>query len=286
MRRPSIMLGALLLVAALPRAAASQDPVRFYEDNCATCHTIGGGVAGGPDLKGVTTRRDREWLIRFLLDPDAFAKDPAVIQMIKDADGLAMGQTDGLTRELAEAILGLIEKQSGGIPAAQVVEAFAPFTSDEIARGRALFNGTTRLSANGPACVACHLGGDLPPVTAGRLAPDLRDVHQRLGGGRGVTAWLGATQSPMMRSLYRDARLTGDESRALAAFLETQPQTSAPGWPVAPPFLGGVIAAALTLVLTGAVWSRRFRGVRRPLVNRARHHVRTLPRRNTPGGSR
>ena len=286
MRRPSILLGAVLLVAALPRAAASQDPAKFYEDNCATCHTIGGGVAGGPDLKGVTARRDREWLIRFLLDPDAFAKDPAVIQMIKDADGLAMGRTDGLTRELAEAILLLIDRQSGGIPAAPVVETFAPFTSDEIARGRALFNGTTRLSANGPACIACHLGGDLSPVTAGRLAPDLADVHQRLGGGRGVAVWLGATQSPMMRSLYRDARLTGDEARAVAAFLETQPPTPAPGWSVPPHLLGGLVAAALTLMLAGAVWSRRFRGVRHPLVNRARHRVRTLPGRNRLGGSR
>jgi mono/diheme cytochrome c family protein len=286
MRRMRLTVGAFLLAASLPRAAAAQEPATFYEENCATCHTIGGGVAGGPDLRGVTARRDREWLLRFLLDPDAFAKDPVVIQMIKEADGLAMGPTEGLTRQLAEALLVFIEKTSGDIPAAAVAEAFAPFTPEEIARGRALFNGTSRLSARGPACIACHIGGDLRPFTAGRLAPDLGDVHQRLGGARGVAAWLGATQSPMMRSLYRDARLTGDEARALAAFLETQPQMPMRGWAVPPHLLGGLIAAVLTLVLAGAVWRRRLRDIRRPLVRGARHRTRSVPGRTTLGGFR
>ena len=47
----------LLLVTA---TLSGQDPRTFFRQNCANCHTIGGGRLTGPDLKGVTERRDRQ----------------------------------------------------------------------------------------------------------------------------------------------------------------------------------------------------------------------------------
>lgn len=279
------LAGVLLLVAWLPATSRAQDPATFYDDNCATCHTIGGGVLGGPDLKGITARRDRDRLIRFLLDPDAFANDPLRVQMIKDADGLAMGPTEGLTRDLAEKLLLFIEQQSGGIPSPPA-EAFAPLTPEEAVRGRAIFEGRTPLAAGGAACVACHSGGDLPAFAGGRLAPDLGDVHQRLGGGKGLTAWLGGTPTPMMRSLYSDARLTAEEARGVAAFLETTsaaPPVRRAGFPHV---LGGLTGGLLALALIAGVGHHRFRSVRRPMVDAARRHARTLPGRHTLGGLR
>jgi mono/diheme cytochrome c family protein len=40
-----------------PAANAQQDAETFYKQNCAACHTIGGGKLLGPDLKGVTKAR-------------------------------------------------------------------------------------------------------------------------------------------------------------------------------------------------------------------------------------
>lgn len=272
MRCSVMLLVALSVATVLPSPALAQQPATFYEENCASCHTIGQGVQGGPDLKGVTTRRDREWLIRFLLDPDAFATDPAVVQMIKEADGLAMGPTEGLTRELAEALLVHIEQQSADPGAPSAAEGFAPFTADEVALGRALFSGRTRLSAGGPACASCHRAADLPAFSGGRLGPDLMDVHQRLGGGRGVTAWMGTTQSPMMRALYRDSRITPDEARALAAFMEVRPAEPRPVGATPPHVLGGLAGGLLVVAIVGAAGARRFRAVRRTLVDGYRTH--------------
>lgn len=42
----------------------------LFRSRCAACHTIGKGDAVGPDLAGVTTRRDRDWLARWLAAPD------------------------------------------------------------------------------------------------------------------------------------------------------------------------------------------------------------------------
>jgi len=42
----------------------------FFESRCGACHTIGQGDKVGPDLAGVTARRDRGWLVRYLKAPD------------------------------------------------------------------------------------------------------------------------------------------------------------------------------------------------------------------------
>ena len=42
----------------------------FFQSRCGACHTIGDGDRVGPDLAGVTTRRDRTWLARYLAEPD------------------------------------------------------------------------------------------------------------------------------------------------------------------------------------------------------------------------
>jgi protein SCO1 len=42
----------------------------LFAKECAPCHTIGQGDKIGPDLKYVTRVRDREWLERFIREPD------------------------------------------------------------------------------------------------------------------------------------------------------------------------------------------------------------------------
>jgi protein SCO1 len=42
----------------------------LFNLRCSACHTIGQGDAVGPDLLGVTTRRDHTWLERYLMEPD------------------------------------------------------------------------------------------------------------------------------------------------------------------------------------------------------------------------
>jgi mono/diheme cytochrome c family protein len=286
MRRLVMALAALTLVAPLPPALSAQDdPAVFYEDNCASCHSIGEGVIGGPDLKGVTARRDRAWLIQFLLKPEAFASDPVVKRMIDEADGAEMETTEGLTPELAEALLQLIEQRSG--VAAAPARPERPVTATDVELGRAIFMGRTKLTASGAPCIACHAAGDVRPPVAGRLGADLAQVHDRLRGRRGVNAWLGSPPTPMMRALYRPAPLTADEAHALSAFLELPVDQATAGAPALPPFvLAGTAGGLLFVGLIGGVWTRRFRSVRRPLVARA-HHWHPGPR-HAPGagGSR
>jgi len=42
----------------------------LFGSRCSACHTIGQGEKMGPDLLGVTTRRTRAWLARYVAEPD------------------------------------------------------------------------------------------------------------------------------------------------------------------------------------------------------------------------
>ncbi len=59
---------------------------------CAPCHTVGRGDFVGPDLKGVTARRDRAWLIRYLVAPDVLRnkKDPIAVELDAKYKGVSM----------------------------------------------------------------------------------------------------------------------------------------------------------------------------------------------------
>jgi protein SCO1/2 len=51
-----------------------------FQTRCVGCHTVGKGDEVGPDLAGVTARRDRSWLTRYIYEPD---------QMLADGDPIA-----------------------------------------------------------------------------------------------------------------------------------------------------------------------------------------------------
>jgi protein SCO1 len=53
----------------------------LYRRLCAGCHTVGKGTKVGPDLAGVAERRDRDWLLQFISNPEKLRaqKDPVAL---------------------------------------------------------------------------------------------------------------------------------------------------------------------------------------------------------------
>ncbi len=283
-RSVHVRTGALVLLGALllpPDPSFAQDVVRFYEENCSACHTIGGGAQGGPDLAGVTGRVDRAWLIRFMVDPDAVVKsgDPYALKILRENDDSLMPATEGLTPDLAERLLRYIEQQSGAAPGAApaVVQGEQPPSPEEVEAGRALFVGTTRLARGGPACLGCHHLSGVEGIDGGRLGPDLALTHTRLRGRAGVDAWLANPPTPVMKAVYRRASMDDAERHAFVALFAAVAERKASSAPrrlldarLAATALG---AAALATLAMGFVWRRRFRGVRQPYVDAARRRL-------------
>jgi mono/diheme cytochrome c family protein len=81
--------------------------------HCAACHTIGGGAQIGPDLNGVTARRDRDWLRRFIAAPDRMNADGDAIAVgLRQAYGKARMPNLDLSDEDVAAVIDYIDGQS------------------------------------------------------------------------------------------------------------------------------------------------------------------------------
>jgi cytochrome c2 len=257
----------VILLLLLPWPAPAQDIAAYYDEHCAACHTIGGGAQAGPDLKDVGKHRSREWLVRFLVDPEGFVSrgDPIAVHLVEEWQGIVMPATPGLTPAVAEALLAHIERQSAGGPA---VVAERPVTAADGALGAEFFTGARRFERGGPPCLGCHELASIGDVRGGSLGPDLTTAHQRLGGQRGLAAWLSAPPTPMMRALYRSAAMTDDERHVVAAVLGGTPEALPSARPagVRSIAIAALEGAVLLLALAGFVWRRRFRAVRRQLL--------------------
>ncbi len=96
---------------------------QIFQDYCASCHTIGKGILVGPDLAGVTSRREESWLFRQIKEPNLLIeeKDPIAIQLLQEFDDMPMVEL-GLEDAEVKAVISYlksIEQQvsvSTGIP--------------------------------------------------------------------------------------------------------------------------------------------------------------------------
>lgn len=88
----------------------------LFQNGCSACHSIGGGDQLGPDLLGVTERRQRNWLERFILVPDEVldAGDPIANELLKKYKGVRMPNL-GLARDEVADILAYIETKTGEV---------------------------------------------------------------------------------------------------------------------------------------------------------------------------
>lgn len=94
----------VLVPAALGQTGAEKGKEIFQQKACAACHTIGGGKLAGPDLAGVTERRETEWLKKWLKSPETMLmSDPIAREML----GIYMVPmpNQGLTDEEIEVLI-------------------------------------------------------------------------------------------------------------------------------------------------------------------------------------
>lgn len=278
------VVGAVVLALLSP--AKGQDAAQYFKTNCMSCHTIGGGRLVGPDLKDVTQRRDRDWLIRFMKDPQAVINsgDPVARQLLEEYGGVMMPASPGMTDAVADRVLELIEAESAreDSPFKGVQVSDRPFMPKDIRHGRDLFTGRHPLESGGPACIACHTLPQLGALGGGELGPDLTKAIERLGGRSGLSAWLSAPATPTMQALYQHRPLDSEEILALVACMQDAAQNHSPTSPALGRFiflLIGVMTAVAGLSALNRIWSRRIRNISPSLVHEA--HAKVLNERST-----
>lgn len=149
----------------------------IFRKRCTACHTYGKGIKVGPDLKGVTDRRTRPWLLKFISSSSTVIQsgDPTATQLFREFKQERMPDWTDLSPEQIGNILdyfaaaGPLQKEPDERDATTASGA-------EIARGEKLFHGEARLQNGGRACDICHsiAGGESKD---GHLGPDLTAAY-------------------------------------------------------------------------------------------------------------
>lgn len=263
----------VLLAAASLWAQPDSPPADYFRQNCANCHTVGGGRLTGPDLKGVTERREREWLVRLLQNPRAMIEsgDADALRLQQEARGVLMPIAPNMDPARARALLDLIDVESK-LPRSQFAGSQIsdrPLTEQDVARGRQIFLGTQPLTSRGASCMSCHTVKGLGGLGGGRLGPDLTLVYERLQGRKGLGAWMMSPASPIMGPVFKTKPLQPEEILALVAFFEDSARQGGQDNSAAPLsfFLLGLGLMVIGMVSLDAIWKDRLGGVRRALVN-------------------
>jgi mono/diheme cytochrome c family protein len=271
LRRLTLTVCTLLVAAS---GAWAQETADFFRQNCVSCHTIGGGRLTGPDLKNIDDRQDRNWLVRWMLNPRAVidSGDPYAQDMLSEARQSVMPTISGMTEARAENLLDLIAEESAleesQFKGLQLSDR--PFTERDVERGQALFTGNTPFTNGGTPCFSCHTIPGLSGLGGGRLGPELTGAFERLGGRRNMGAWLYAPATPTMAPLFRDHALEEEEILVLLAVFESA--ALAPEEDGSADVLSFLLLAfggtVLALVVCDRIWKRRSLQVRAPMVER------------------
>lgn len=268
-----LLSAASLCGAAEESGAASGDIARLaqkggaiFQDRCSVCHSIGGGDrATGPDLQGVTERRDREWVLRIIRDPAGLAAEKdAQMAALVETYGMSMPDLDVSEAE-AQALLAYLSHPAE----AEHEEAAAPqeaAAEGDAERGRALFAGEIPFAEGGAPCLACHSFAGFEGAGGASFGGDLTAIHEDFGA-EGVASILADLPFPTMEPIFAKRPLTEAEQADLAAFFRS---ASGEEKPAVVGRLAGqvVIVFAVLLLLTFLFGIRRLRSVRRSLLKK------------------
>jgi protein SCO1/2 len=99
--------------ADVPLATRYDEGDLKFQSRCSACHTIGGGDAIGPDLLDVHARRDRAWLVNYILEPDRMLAqhDPIAMTLFGRYKTVRMPNLN-LTPEDTEKVIKYIQQRS------------------------------------------------------------------------------------------------------------------------------------------------------------------------------
>ena len=260
-----LILAAFLLAISVYFAQATslsqtaQDGQAIFQGKCSSCHTIGKGRLVGPDLQGVTQRRDLAWIKNFIAGPDKViaSGDPTAVQLLQENNNITM-PTLGLQPGEIDSVVAYLENpaaagSAGGAPAAAPVN----LPAGNAAAGQQIFSGANPLLNGGPPCIACHTVGGAAALGGGTLGPDLTHVFQRYGDA-GLTSALQNIAFPTMVGVFVNTPLAPEDVANLHAYFKWADQQAPVARPVTSWFLGiGVLGALALFGVMVFFWPRQ-----------------------------
>jgi cytochrome oxidase Cu insertion factor (SCO1/SenC/PrrC family)/cytochrome c2 len=96
----------------------------LFKKLCTPCHTIGVGDRVGPDLRGVTERRDRAWLESYIRNPDQVRarQDPIALALVAKFPGVYMPPL-GLAEADANDLIAYLQTETARLNDEQAAQS-------------------------------------------------------------------------------------------------------------------------------------------------------------------
>jgi mono/diheme cytochrome c family protein len=233
------------------------DAAQTFEKKCSSCHSIGGGVVIGPDLKDVSKRYKSEWIVKFVQSSGNVIEsgDPVAVKLYNDFKQKDMPDQNFSEQEILDIIkfIDLGAQQTAG----GAIKPSANATPEDVLKGEHIYLGLQSLTKGGPACVSCHSVSDYGALGGGTLAKDLTHAFS-LYQDKGLTAALKNIAFPVMQGIYAGKELTDDENHQLRAFLYSADRNLEPARGMQKKFIFlGVVGVVLALGIIDFTWRRR-----------------------------
>src|SRR5262249_49492707 len=136
------------------------------------------GVKVGPDLKGVTERRQRPWLLKFIRSSQTVITggDPIAKGLFAEFKQQRMPDWTDLSEAQVTAILEWFA--AAGREQKEPDERNADVAAAaDLEKARGLWSGRMALATGGLACASCHSVHDASMRSGGTLGPDLSATY-------------------------------------------------------------------------------------------------------------
>jgi mono/diheme cytochrome c family protein len=88
-----------------------------FEGRCAACHAIRGEPKLGPNMEGVTLRRDVAWIQAMVMNPDSMTREDPIARSLRTGYGVQMLVAGGMDTARSRAVLEFLRRvdaQIGG----------------------------------------------------------------------------------------------------------------------------------------------------------------------------
>jgi mono/diheme cytochrome c family protein len=155
----------------------SPEAAAIFTKRCTACHTYGKGIKVGPDLKGVTIRRKRDWLIKFVRGSSLVIKsgDPTATTLFEQFKHQRMPDWSDLSEKQVNDIMDYLSIDGPNIKPADEQNAEIA-TATDTAAGQKLFYGQVAFKYGSQACSTCHSVRQTG-IQGGTLGPNLTNTY-------------------------------------------------------------------------------------------------------------
>lgn len=122
----------LMLLLGFSGYAQSLSGKEIFNRNCQACHSVGKGDVVGPDLAGVTQRRDADWIKSFILNSQKLVSEgnEQAVEVFTKYNKIAMPPHNFNDEELT-SLISYLDEATNEATAANEQEAAAPVVAPD-----------------------------------------------------------------------------------------------------------------------------------------------------------